>query len=227
MPDRGALLSSSEGGAPLYVSQAELEQLVRDNTSVIPVGWFVGTVERESGRKWNEVDTDYDADGNPRTGKDTYGLCQVRKSEFVQALSIGAISDESACDPATNLSAFSNLMGRNLAAIRTAAPDAPDFDVWCYLAWSHNAGLGGVLKSIATYGLDWEAAKARPQNDWFRNRLIPYAEHIANRVNDFASNDPQTGEPVAEVGHGTNTLAIRIGVLALCAWGLWRFFITA
>ncbi len=225
MPVAGALLSSSEGGAPLYLDASEVEAAVRANTSVVPVGFFVGMIERESGGKWNEVDTDYDEAGEPRTGLDTYGLCQVRKSEFLRALSLGAVSDEAACDPATNLQAFSNLMGTNLAAIRAASPDALDFDVWCYLAWSHNAGLGSALKSIATYGLDWEAAKARPQNAWFTTRLIPYAEHIANRVGDFTSYDPQTGGTVSEVGNGTNTMLLRLGLLALIGWGLWRYWV--
>jgi hypothetical protein len=34
-------------------------------------------------------------------------------------------------------------------------------DVWAYLALAHNQGLGAALKTIRTYGLDWDAYKKR------------------------------------------------------------------
>lgn len=219
MPDRQALVTRAEGGAPLYLDVYQLLDVVRANTSGIPVGWFVGMAEREIGGrtlegpfKWNEVATDYDSEGDVKGG-DTYGLFQLRKSTFVEVLSSGAISDESACDPAKNAAAFSRKMNNNLLAIRLAAPSAPDWDVWCYLAWSHNAGLGDVLPSIARYGLDWDAAKARPQNEWFRTRLVPYAEWIANRAADYP-----------ELGRGTNTMLPRLAVLALAVFVGWRLW---
>jgi hypothetical protein len=214
MPESGALLSRTEGGAPLYLDIEQLLAVVRANTYGIPVGWFVGMAEREIGGrnvggpfKWNEVAADFNEDGSSKGG-DTYGLFQVRKSAFAASLSLGALSDSAACDPATNAGAFCRRMNANLSAIRLAAPNASEFDVWCYLAWSHNAGLGDALRSIANYGLDWDAAKSRPQNDWFLDRLIPYAEHIATRATDYPDR-----------GTSSDTGALRsvlfVGALAL------------
>jgi hypothetical protein len=220
MPEQGALLSQSEGGAPLYLDAGQLESIVRANTSGIPVGWFVGMAEREIGGrtvggpfKWNEVASDFDENGYSK-GADTYGLFQLRTSTMISALSLGALDDESACDPATNAAAFSRKMGTNLLAIQAAAPGSPAFDTWCYLAWSHNAGLGDCLPGIVKYGLDWEAAKTRNGNNaWFQSRLIPYAEHIAQRASD-----------IPDIGSGTNTMLPRLAFVAFLLWGAWKIY---
>jgi hypothetical protein len=48
-----------------------------------------------------------------------------------------------------------------LAAISS---DAPTPDVYSYMAIAHNQGTGAALLSIQTYGMDWAAYKARPEN---------------------------------------------------------------
>jgi hypothetical protein len=228
MPESGLALSRADGGSPLTLSTDEIVRLVRENTSGVPVGFFVGTIERESGGKWNQIDLDYDKDtGEAKIGEETYGLCMVRKSELVRALSLGAVSDAAALDPATNLSAFSRVMNTNMAKLSAAAGargESPsEFDLMCYMAWAHNAGIGSAVRSVSAYGLDWNAAKARPQNAWFTSRLIPYAEHIARRCADFTS-VTDAGEHVAEQGTGTDTGGLRVAVLLAGAWLAYRWF---
>lgn len=43
-------------------------------------------------------------------------------------------------------------------------PTAPPSDVYSYMAIGHNQGIGAALKSINTYGMNWAAYKARPEN---------------------------------------------------------------
>jgi hypothetical protein len=44
------------------------------------------------------------------------------------------------------------------------ASNPPPPDVYSYMAIAHNQGLGAALLSIQTYGMDWAAYKARPEN---------------------------------------------------------------
>lgn len=209
MPDQGALLDSSSGGAPLRLDSATISSLCQANTYGIPVAWFVSIIARETNGAWNEVDTDYDAAGNPRALK-TYGLCQLNAEEFAKALSplavasIAAGSPDSACDPATNVAAFARIMNQNLASIDaacTAAGSTPgDYDRFAYLAWSHNFGLPTVLKSIANYGCDWNACKAR--NGYGSGGIGSYATNAA----DVAVTDDTTGDSGIDSGNGAEDL---------------------
>lgn len=229
MPDQGALLSKSAGGAPLRLSKDATAQVVRDNTYGLPVGFFVALIGRETNYCWNEVDTDYDSAGNARAAK-TYGLCQLTKTEFARALSSGALSDADACDPATNCSAFARIINQNADTLDALAKSyggwISDFERYCYIAASHNRGLSDIVKKInATSGPNWqlENSKHVAGSQWF-DREVSYAQDIATAaLNDYLLPSSDTGggasdDQQPEVGTSSDTTLLRLGVLVAIAW---------
>lgn len=173
-----------QGGSPTRLSDDDVLAIARRSTFGLPIGFFLGMAIRESGKATNEIDTDYDADGNPRSAK-TYGLLQITQSEAAAALSLAAVDTDQLLDPDTNLYVGASTFDAYSAALAAAGfaagagglPYVED-DVRKYVALAHNIGIGSATRSVATYGLDWSALVARPQKDLFRQRQIPYCESI-------------------------------------------------
>jgi hypothetical protein len=186
------------GGSPTQVASADILALALKYTSVIPSGFVLGMTVRESGQKSNELCIDYRADGSERNR--TYGLLQLDRGDAILASSLGfldaapAIADgEVFFDPDTNIHAGCLVLESYLRRLQDADGGAGvQGDVWRYLCWGHNQGMPAALKSIAKYGMDWGKLVARPQNDYVRNRLIPYADYIISQMQLY----PQTGTDV-------------------------------
>lgn len=151
-------------------------------------GFFAGVADRETTFAINEEDTDFNDDGITIKRK-TYG-------PFQSDVSTDSVTTEGQLGP--GVKRFVVDMIKNLEAIAKVAKfDAanPPRGAYPYLAWSHNAGLGGVpgkfgpLDSIKAYGMDWEQLKARDQNDYMRKRMIPYGDAILRYVDLY----PATG----------------------------------
>jgi hypothetical protein len=163
------------------ISDSALSTLWQAYSSSIPVGYARGVATRESGTNddgnfvSNEHDTDTQDDGSTR---ETYGIFQMNLTEAAFALIIPP-TPSALIDPENNIKCAAVNFQAHLDAIADASgTDTTNSDVWCYLAWAHNNGIGAVLTSILKYGLDWTALKARPQNDYMTSKLIPYAEAV-------------------------------------------------
>ncbi|MCU1280300.1 MAG: hypothetical protein JWM53_3846 [bacterium] len=153
---------------------------------------FLGTAQHEADLALNEVDIE-------TTGYTTSGIFQLNFKDEIAA--VAPFADPLLLDDAAML--FATQVDRLARALQAAANEAaadpstprgvawPDLynpppDAYGYLAWAHNEGLGGnagnggkwgPLDSIAKFGMDWEALKARPdQNDYMRLKMIPYGD---------------------------------------------------
>ena len=203
-----------EGGERQRLTEEQMVEVARRATFGVPVGFVVGMAKRESAWTVNQIDTDYDAEGNPRPAK-TYGLCMITQAEALAALSLAAVDTDQLLDPDTNVSVLCTLLARYRTALEAVAQEGyREEDLWCYLAWAHNAGIGQAVKSVRTYGLDWEALKARPQNEYVTGRLIPYAEEIRSFAWKYQ-----------ETGGGSDDTILRVLFLALAGWMGWHFFV--
>jgi hypothetical protein len=195
--------SNSRGDAT-GIPESDLIQYWKAVSSRIPAGYALGVAARESGKSGdlyvtNEHDTDTQDDGSEY---DSYGIFQMGKTEAAKALIPPLASF--LIDPQNNCLCAAVNFESNLDRILAAAGlDTPNDDVWCYLAWAHNAGVGQPVKSIQTYGLDWAALKARPQNDYMTNKMIPYAEYVLSET-----------RRVPDIGNGEdNHHALSVGSL--------------
>lgn len=175
----GSEVTSRSSGA-VGISLDAFATLWMAYSSRIPVGFAQGIQSRESGTLTdgslcsNEHDTDLQDDG---TTRETYGLFQMGKKEASLALVLPTA--DSLIDPENNVKCAAVTFEAHLDSILSEANlDDPTDDVWCYLAWAHNNGIGAVLKSIDTYGLDWAALQARQQNAYMTGKLIPYANAV-------------------------------------------------
>lgn len=196
-----------EGGSPQRLSEDDMVAVARRAAFGVPVGFVVGVAKRESNWTTNQIDTDYDADGNPRDAK-TYGLCMITRAEALGALSLTALDTDGLLDPDTNVQVLCSLMAKYRIMLEEVAQDGfKEEDMWCYLAWAHNAGVGQPLGSIQKYGLDWEALKARPQNEYVTSRLVPYAEAIRTYAYKYS-----------DVGGGSDDTILRVLFLAVAGW---------
>lgn len=151
-------------------------------------GFFAGIGDRETAFAINEEDTDFNADGSIKAN--TYGVVQSGRKQ-------DSITSESDLGPV--VARFVDEMNGNLTKIATAAgfdPAKPPRGAYAYLAWSHNAGLGGVpgkfgpLDSIKKYGMDWDKLKARPDNQkpgYMHDRMIPYGDAVLRYVDLYPS----------------------------------------
>ena len=192
--------SSSRDAAAIGIDEGELVQVVRRYNRRMPVGFYVGSAMRESGviqrsglklYVTNEHDTDYKDDGSQY---DSYGLFQLSKKEVGRSLNLPTLFNM--IDPETQCEAFTVVMEAHLDKILGAASlDSPTYDTWCYLAWAHNAGVGQPVKSIGSYGLDWEALKVRNAREnpagYVTKKLVPYAEYIRKEIDRLADADIQ------------------------------------
>jgi hypothetical protein len=147
-------------------------------------GFFAGVADRETTFAINEEDTDFNDDGLTVKRK-TYG-------PFQSDVITDSVTTEGQLGP--GVKRFVVDMIKNLEALAKAAgfdSANPPRDAYAYLAWSHNAGLGGVpgkfgpLDSIKAYGMDWEKLKTRDQNDYMRKRMIPYGDAVLRYVDMY------------------------------------------
>ncbi len=167
----------------LCISEGDLILFCQSYSSRIPPGYFLGVAQRESGMigdqyVTNEHDTDYQDDGSTR---ETYGIFQMNKTEALKAHVIPTA--DALIDPENNIKCAAINFELNLDRILEASNfTAINEDVWRYLAWGHNAGIGDPVKSIQRFGLDWQAAISRDQNEWFMGRLVPYTDAIVEQV---------------------------------------------
>lgn len=194
-------LSASRADA-ILIDPSTVEQIAGNSSAVIAPPFVSGIARRETGLAVNEEDTDKNADGTVKAA--TFGLLQITKAEQARTGIAGDLND-----PAVNIAVFCKLMESNLGEIAQAAGFSTvsiPADAWKYLAWSHNNGIGAVLKSIRTYGMDWNALKARPQNDYMTQKLIPYAEAATSGISS------STGSLVVGL-----LIAVGIGLL------VWRY----
>jgi hypothetical protein len=197
---------SSNRGDAAGIPESDLIQYWKAVSSRIPAGYALGVAARESGKAGdlyvtNEHDSDTQDSGDVY---ESYGIFQMGRTEAAKALVSPTAA--SIIDPQNNCLIAAVNFESNLDKILDAAGlDAPNDDVWCYLAWAHNAGVGQPVKSIQTYGLDWAALKARPQNDYMTNKMIPYAEYVLSET-----------RRIPEIGTGEdNHHALSIGSLAV------------
>lgn len=209
-------LSGSRSDA-IYTDEATIVRLALQYSSTVPAGFFVGLGRNETGLASNECDTDFNDDGSVRIR--TYGVFQLSRDEAIFAASArAAIDPEDLTDVETSVDVCAAVTGAHYRAILAAAgldEASATVDVWCYVAWAHNAGLGEPIKSIRTYGLDWNALKARPQNDYMVGKLIPYAENVRTYVLAY----PQKGQ-----GSLMPATIRQLVVLFAIGWLLWRYF---
>jgi len=151
LPD-GRRTTSRRTGARL-IPPLQVAELAWAATTRIHAKFFVATAERESGFATNEVDTE-------PNGFVSEGLYQLSAEE---ADDIG-MHDADLLDPVISTRVFARLQERRLSAIIRAAIGPPilrEPDVWAYLGLAHNQGLSAALKTIKTYGLNWDAYKER------------------------------------------------------------------
>lgn len=209
MPDAGDFLSPSEGGSRLRLSEAEFVAKATVATWGLPVGFFLGMAERESGLAWNEEDTDYDENGEARDTR-TYGLLQLSRKEMAAALDLGAIDPSFAIEPEANLRAGAATMARLSDALKLKASnsDYSDEDLMRYICWAHNAGLGGdqAGTSAEKYGIDWQACLARNSPGSYAGpggRLEKYSDAVIERARQYPF-----------VGGGSDSSLFRLAVIA-------------
>jgi hypothetical protein len=165
-------------GVKRYVSPEDLVACWRKYTTRIPCQHVCGTAQHETNYVLNELDTE-------PSGFQSGGLLQLDSDEAKAAGRPKAVLYD--LDDACFV--FANRCEFRLDTILAAADlDEPTPDVWAYLAIAHNQGLGrfataarrkpgehpGALGSIADYGLDWPAYKAR--NPQYAHNMIPYGD---------------------------------------------------
>lgn len=209
------------GGDRGQMSASDVADIARRVGFGVPVGWIVGVASRESGFKANQIDTDYDLEGNPREAK-TYGLCMITREEAIKSLSLSAISPEDLLDPETNIKVMCTMAARLREALSVAASNEyTEEDMLRYMCWAHNAGLGiakpgGCVASVVKYGLDWNAAVSRNMGSAYFDRLTRYTDEVISYVNAY----PDTGV-------GSDDTLLRLLFLALAGWAGWAYYLRA
>jgi len=168
-------------------------------------GLFIGIAKRETNFAVNEHDIDYDEGGN--VVRHTYGIFQLDDPSDLGDLS-------AACSDA--IATFERYANDVMSA---AGLSSMTRDAYAYVCWAHNAGEGNgqAIDSIRAYGLDWEALKSRQQNDYVRNRLIPYAEAVMSYVDQYPSSSDSGS---SDSGSGDLGILLLIAGAALLLWQL-------
>lgn len=181
------------GGAPQQLTEDQVVALARQHTFGLPVGFFVGMALRESAFTANQVDTDYDSEGNPRPAK-TYGLLMLRRDEAAKALGIAETLAPEAMlvDPATNLAIGAQVFARYQSALELAAGqrgDSPYYgeEMAAYVGLAHNWGLARQVRSVLSHGIDWATFAARNATEW------PRQVRYGNTIIDYVRKYPDTG----------------------------------
>ena len=204
-----------EGGAARNLSESQVVALARACAFGVPVGFIVGMAKRESGWTENQIDTDYDSDGNARENK-TYGLLMVSRPEALGALSLASIDTDALLDPATNIKVLCTITARHRTVLAAAASNQyTEEDMLRYLCWAHNAGVGDPLPGIRQHGLDWQAALDRnPAGGYVRGRLARYTDEVIEYVRRYP-----------EMGGGSDDTFGRVLLLLVAGWfGYSHFF---
>jgi hypothetical protein len=146
-------------------------------STVIPPQFAVGTAKHETSYTLNERDTE-------PSGKQTGGIFQLTLGGTSQDLlgdaALQGFPEADVYTLAGSCKVFAAKQERQLAKIQAAVDSynaangiaaidwsSPPTDVWAYLGYAHNVGIGsassgkGCLATIARYGLNWEAFKQR------------------------------------------------------------------
>lgn len=203
----------------IRVSPSSVEDFARANSSILPPEFVSGIALAEV--RGGSID----AEGITRepNGTDSIGVCQVNAGE---ATSVG-YDGADLTDPETNVIVFCLLMERNLAVIEMKAGLSTPLpkDVWYYLAWSHNQGIGAVEKSIAAYSLDWTVFVERNardnQSNYVNERLVPYATRAAQNCPGELIASSVIGTVMADGPPSGATIPVVVGgLLILLAMGV-------
>jgi hypothetical protein len=154
---------------------------------ILPPGLYVGIAARETNFAINEHDTDFDANGN--VVDNSYGLFQSPNagdiSTDVNDFGAAMSSMQSICEGYYNQIC-------NASGIDPSNPG--NNDPFAYVCWAHNNGIGAVLQSISTYGMDWQATITRNQSaasggdsgaQYMVNRMIPYANAVLGYIQQY------------------------------------------
>lgn len=220
-----------QGGQAIQWSEDQVLEAARRVSFGVPVGFILGMAIRESGLKINEIDTDYDEDGNPREAQ-TYGLLQIRRSEALTALSLTAIDAEELVDPETNIKVACTVFDKYRVALDAAAqPGYAEEDMLRYLCWAHNAGIGNALPSVVRYGLDWQATLARNSPGSYAGpggRLQRYTDTVVEKANLYTTrttSDDGSAINSYEMGLGSDDTIFRVGLLLAVGWAGWHYFL--
>jgi Transglycosylase SLT domain len=183
---------SSSRSSAVGISEGDLIIFWQAYSSRIPPGYALGVAKHESGMEGglyvtNEHDTDTKTkDDGTVVVYDSYGIFQMGKTEAIKAHVIPTA--DALIDPENNVKCAAIVFESNLDKILAAFRDKYGYetpltdDVWRYCAWGHNAGIDEPVKSIATYGMDWQAALNRNQNEWFYNKLVPYTDDVVAEI---------------------------------------------
>jgi hypothetical protein len=195
----------------------------------IPVRYIIGTVQHESDFVEDGADIN---DGG--TGRDTIGLTRIDSGEtdgVLKSLFWTGKTKVNLRNGEDNLHVYAALCETRLVALKLAAgltgtdnADCPP-DLWAYLAMAHNMGQGAALKSIASYGLDWDAYRARNPGLPFVSK--GYGDDVISGgrywTDDLDSAEEETDEDGVTVEPSTGLLT-RLVMLALAAGALWFLF---
>jgi hypothetical protein len=186
---------SSRSQYAVGITEGDLILYAQAYSSRLPPGYFIGVAKKESGVIGDLIVTnehDVDDQRNDETGEtrqyNSYGIFQMGKTEAIKAHVLPTA--DALIDAENNVKCaavnFESNLDKILAADRENRNDSGDReidnDVLRYCAWGHNAGISEPVTSIEKYGLDWNSAISRQQNDWFVNKLIPYTDEIISEV---------------------------------------------
>lgn len=145
-------------GKRITVQPLDVARLWIEKTRLIPAQYAIGTCQHES-------DFVSNCDTLESNGQKSKGLFQINSTEAVE--SGYGITDP--FDMLNNLTIFAVISEKRLDKILASVryPSNVPTDTWAYLFIAHNQGISASLKSIATYGMDWEKYKSRnPNPSW-------------------------------------------------------------
>jgi hypothetical protein len=197
-------------GEPHRVSADDVIASARANSSGrIPMQHFLGSAQHESDLTVNERT----AEGN---GQNSDGLYQLNFGEAVRALR----PDANLLDIDDNTLVFATLADARLtkcvgaandynAANGLAALDETNLppDIWAYVAIAHNQGDAAAVKSISTYGLDWNAYQSRNAS------VQGVAEHLSYYADAISGGSYWRDEFGAPSPAGGTGYTLRAGIV--------------
>jgi hypothetical protein len=207
-------------------------------TRIVPPQFSVGTALHETNYTANELDIE--PNGHTTGGLFMLDVPTLSPPIIGDAIAVG-MPEKNIYDLADACAVFAALSERRLRRILDATDlwladhgfgpvdhDNPPPDVWAYLALAHNQGLGACLKTIATYGMNWEDYKRRNPSvnismvrngriygddaisggpDWLDEFGIPFEE-------DAAGDEVAIPAPAISAAASSQ---LRLGLLALVA----------
>lgn len=173
----------------LYTSVTDIiavatDELNRRDASNVSPGAFAGVANRETRLKYNEEDIDYNDDGTVK--RRTYGVYQGDNPLSSSGVEIATTE-------------FAGLLLNHLKSVskygKFDVRGPIPLDAYAYAAWMHNAG-SDATKSLAKYGMDWQATiarntaayKASPDSSgakYMVERMIPYGNAVLSLVSQY------------------------------------------